>query len=189
MESGRIERQFSDEQDLHRYLMECDEITYASYVDDVYKKVLLLSAASYFETVISNAIISFVRNAASADSRVAVLVEKKALSRQYHTLFQWGQNNSNSFWALFGDETKKKVRKLIDSSEEMKQAEVDFLDVGNRRNLLVHENFSEYNVNITVEEIYKKYRSACKFIGLIQIVLKPTFLKSDMSLKGFEESS
>ncbi len=176
MQSDRIERQYQDEQDLHQYLMESNEISFASYIDDVYKKVLLLSAASYFESVISEAVIDFAKRAASVDSRIAVLVEKKAISRQYHTLFQWTQKNTNSFWGLFGEETKKKVRGIIDSSEEMKQAEIDFLDLGNRRNLLVHENFSEYDVNITVDEIYKKYQSACKFIAFIPEVFKTTFL-------------
>ncbi len=177
MESDRIERQYQDEQELHRYLMDSNEVSFASYIDDVYKKVLLLSAASYFESVISESVISFAKRAASIDHRIAVLVEKKAISRQYHTLFQWEGKNTNSFWGLFGEETKKKAREVIDASEEMKQSERDFLDLGRRRNLLVHENFSEYDVNITVDEIYKKYKSACKFIDFIPEVFKPTFLK------------
>ena len=178
MESDRIERQYQDEQELYNYLMECGEISYASYIDDVYKKVLLLSAASYFESVISKAIISFAKSAASIDSRVAILVEKKAVSRQYHTLFNWTIKNTNSFWGLFGEETKKRVRMIIDNSEEMKQAEKDFLELGDRRNLLVHENFSEYDVNITVKDIYQKYKSASLFLELITKVLNPSFLKA-----------
>lgn len=176
MESDRIQQQYQDEQELHQYLMDRDEISFASYIDNVYKKVLLLSAASYFEAVISDTIVSFAKNAASVDPRIAVLVEKKAVSRQYHTLFQWNQKNTNSFWGLFGEQTKKKVREMIDSSEEMRQAEADFLDLGNRRNLLVHENFSEHDVNITVDEIFGKYKSACKFIEFVPEVLRPSFL-------------
>ena len=177
MGSDRIERQYQDEQELHSYLMGSSEISFATYIDEVYKKVLVLSAASYFESVISQAIICFAKNSATQDARIATLVEKKAVSRQYHTYFQWDQKNTNSFWALFGEETKRKVRKIIDASDEMKQSERDFLDLGNRRNLLVHENFSEYDVNITVDEIYKKYRSACKFIDIIPRVFNSTFLK------------
>ena len=176
MESDRIERQYQDEQELHRYLMESNEISFASYIDDVYKKVLLISAASFFEVMISETVINFAKEAASIDSRIAVLVEKKAISRQYHTLFDWNKKNTNVFWSLFGEETKNRVRKMLDDSEELKQSEIDFLDLGKQRNLLVHENFSEYDINITVDEIYKKYKSACKFVAFLQEVFKPSFL-------------
>ena len=59
----------------------------------------------------------------------------------------------------------------------MKVAERSFIDLGRQRNLLVHENFAEFDVNITVEEIYNKYRKACKFILLIETVLDPAYLK------------
>lgn len=179
MQSDRIERQYKDEQELYRYLMDNNEISFASYIDEVYKKVLLLSAASYFESVISKTVINFAKDSTSIDHRVAVLVEKKAISRQYHTLFQWDSKNTNSFWGLFGEETKNSARKTINASEELRQAEKDFLELGQERNLLVHENFSEYGVNNTVDEIYKKYKSACKFIAFIPEVLKPTFLRDN----------
>ena len=45
------------------------------------------------------------------------------------------------------------------------------MDLGKRRNLLVHENFSEYNINITVDEIYEEYNSACTFVEYIRKIL------------------
>lgn len=47
MESDRIERQYQDSKDLVAYLMGKEEISFATYIDSVYKKVLVLSAASY----------------------------------------------------------------------------------------------------------------------------------------------
>lgn len=178
MESERIERQYKDEQELYQYLMSSNEISFASYIDNVYKKVLLLSAASFFETEISECVVEFARKAAKVDPRVSILVEKKAIARQYHTLFQWESKNTNSFWSLFGEDTKKKVRKIVDESEKMKKAEDDFLEIGHRRNLLVHENFSEFDVNLTVEDIYKLYKSACIFVEFIPEALNPFFLNS-----------
>ena len=82
------------------------------------------------------------------------------------------------FWSLFGEETKSKVRKTIDGEEGLKQAEKNFLQMGKMRNLLVHENFAEYDVNYTVEEIYTIYKSACDFISLIKTAFSPDFLKN-----------
>lgn len=78
----------------------------------------------------------------------------------------------------FGEATKAKVREQINNDEKLRTSEVDFVELGKQRNLLVHENFAEYDVNITVEEIYKKYKSACDFISFIATVLDPSFLKN-----------
>ena len=78
------------------------------------------------------------------------------IERQYHTLFDWKANNTNAFWKLFGEATKDSVRQRINSDDTLKTAEQSFIELGRQRNLLVHENFAEFDVNITVEEIYKK---------------------------------
>ena len=145
--------------------------------DSVYKKVLVLSAASYFESKISELISKYATKASGSDKRIVNLIESKVIERQYHTLFDWKANNTNTFWKLFGESTKDSVRQHIDGDEDMKVAERSFIDLGRQRNLLVHENFAEFDVNITVEEIYNKYRKACKFISLIETVLDPAYLK------------
>ena len=177
MESERIEHQYFDAKDLYRYLLDHGEVTVASYIDGVYKKVLLLSVASYFEAKISSAVIELAKIMSGSDPRIANLIEKKVISRQYHTLFNWEGKNTNSFFSLFGEETKNKTRAYIDGNDEIKAAELDFLELGNLRNLLVHKNFSEYDVNNTVDEIYKMYRSASKFVEYLEVVLSKNYLK------------
>lgn len=178
MESDRIERQYGDSKELYNYLMGKQEISFAIYIDNVYKKVLVLSAASFFESTISTLIMQFAEEASTKDKRVVKLIESKVIERQYHTLFDWKSNNTNAFWRLFGEETKNKVRSIIDSKDTLKSAERDFLSIGQLRNLLVHENFAEYDVNLTVDEIYTKYKSACEFVAFTQAVLSADFLKA-----------
>lgn len=177
MESERIERQYQDSQELYNYLLGKEEISFATYIDSVYKKVLVLSAASYFESKISELISNYATNASGSDKRIVKLIESKVIERQYHTLFQWDAKNTNAFWKLFGEKTKEKVRQKINSDEKLREAERCFIELGRRRNLLVHENFAEFDVNITVKEIYGKYREACNFISLIGTVLDPSYLK------------
>lgn len=177
MENERIERQYQDAKELYAYLIKHDEVSFASYIDGVYKKVLLLSAASFFEYMITSHIKKFTQKASKSDMRLVTLVEKKVLVRQYHTLFDWNSNNTNKFWGLFGDETRKKARELIDNDDNLTQAEKAFLDLGKSRNSLVHENFSEYDINTTLQEIYDKYKSACKFIDFAVGVLDKDFIK------------
>lgn len=180
MENERIEGQYQDSQELYSYLISKGEISFATYINSVYKKVLVLSAASYFESKISDLISKYAIKASGTDKRIVNLIELKVIERQYHTLFDWKANNTNVFWKLFGEETKDRVREQINDNDELKQAEQSFIDLGRRRNLLVHENFAEFDVNITVEEIYLKYQQACYFISLIETVLDPTYMKNNM---------
>lgn len=178
MESDRIERQYQDSKDLVAYLMGKGEVSFATYIDSVYKKVLVLSAASYFESIISKYISDYATKASGPDKRIVTLIENKVIERQYHTLFDWESKNTNKFWGLFGEETKSKVKERLNSDDHLKAAEQAFIELGRQRNLLVHENFSEYDVNTTVEEIYTKYKLACEFVSFIATVLDPAYLKS-----------
>ena len=180
MKSERIDRQYADSQELCKYLMSEQEVSFANYVSDVYTKVLLLSAASYFESRISKILIEYAKKVSGSDKRIANLVEAKVVERQYHTLFNWKDRNTNSFWKLFGEDTKLSVREKIDKEDggELREAELSFLFIGNQRNMLVHENFAEFNFNHTAEEIYGEYEKACKFISFIELVLDPTYVKS-----------
>lgn len=178
MESERIERQYQDSKDLYNYLLGKGEVSFATYIDNVYKKVLVLSAASFFESKISKAISKYAAKVTGTDKRIVSLIENKVIERQFHTLFDWKTTNTNQFWKLFGEETKNRVREEIGKDESLKQSEVSFMELGKQRNLLVHENFAEYDVNTTVDEIYKKYQSACSFVAFLETVLDPGFLKN-----------
>ncbi|NBL01014.1 MAG: hypothetical protein EOM50_24065 [Erysipelotrichia bacterium] len=177
MESERIEQQYLDAKELTDYLTKNGEISFSTYIDDVYKKVLVLSAASYFETKISTIISEYVTKASNSDPKIINLVKLKVLDRQYHTFFDWKTTNTNMFWKLFGEEMKTDIRKKIDKDESAKIQEKAFMDLGGRRNLLVHENFAEFNMTITLSEIYEKYKQACGFVSFIHDVLLPN--KSD----------
>ena len=177
MESERIERQYQDSKELYNYLLGKGEVSFATYIDSVYKKVLVLSAASYFESKISELISKYATKASGSDKRIVKLIESKVIERQYHTLFQWEANNTNAFWKLFGEETKENVRQKINCDEKLRAAERCFIELGRQRNLLVHENFAEFDVNTTVGEIYGKYREACNFISLIETVLDPSYVR------------
>lgn len=70
------------------------------------------------------------------------------------------------------------MREQLNADEHLKATEQAFIELGRQRNLLVHENFAEYDVNTTVGEIYEKYKLACEFVSFIAAVLDPAYLKS-----------
>ncbi|MBI3133649.1 MAG: hypothetical protein HYZ14_03140 [Bacteroidetes bacterium] len=161
-----------------------------SLVNDLnknFRKVLLLSAGSYFESQITSILISFVKAKSNEDQRIISFLEKQAISQKYHTLFSWGkkdtpdqpEKSAAAFFRLFGDSFKRDVENELkpqkddDENAIGRRAEIKisieaFLEIGHLRNILVHSNFAAYNYDQkTTQEIYDLYLKAKPFLEYI----------------------
>ena len=146
------------------YLETNKEISLKIVADDNLKKVLLLSAASYFEDEIKDIILSFVEKNSDNNPMIKSFVKNKAVERQYHTYFDWSARNANRFFSLFGEEFKNCAEGDVKDDSDLKESIRSFLEIGNLRNELIHGNFAVFPIEKTVEEIYELYRLAHKFI-------------------------
>lgn len=149
------------------YLETNKEISLKIVADDNLKKVLLLSAASYFEDEIKDIILSFVEKNSGNNPMINSFVKNKAVARQYHDYFDWNAKNANRFFSLFGEEFKKQASGDVKGNSELEESIRAFLEIGNLRNELVHGNFAVFPIEKTVKEIYELYRLAHKFIDYL----------------------
>jgi len=149
----------------------------SSDVDKYFKKVIVLSSASYFEHRIQDVLIDFVSKQTKNNVKAVSFLKKKAIGMQYHTYFKWGEKdnpdrpekNANTFFALFGDEFKQEIETEIRGNNELEMSVKAFLEIGHLRNILVHSNFATYNLdNKTADEIFKLYQKALPFIDFFQ---------------------
>ena len=126
-------------------------------------KVLLLAAASYFERTVCETIL---RECKSKSNSVIVseFVKTQALERRYHTLFDWDKSNANKFFKLFGRKYADWVKEKVSHSDEIRGQIKDFLDVGQSRNKLVHNNYATFYLDNTYSEIWEKFEQALKFV-------------------------
>jgi type IV pilus biogenesis protein CpaD/CtpE len=131
---------------------------------DQFRKALLLAAASYFEHRICTCVVEFVRERAGGSVLVENFVKNKAISRQYHTWFNWNDNNANQFYGYFGTDFKSAMTTKVKDTEDLKLAVQAFLEVGNERNKLVHQDYATFSLEKTLDEIYSLYQEACKFV-------------------------
>ena len=152
---------------LRNYLIQGQEISMVSLVDDHFKKIYLLSCASYYEQELQTIIRDFISNN-SNDERVLSFVVNKAIERQYHTYFNWESKNINSFLGLFGSDFKKKTSTEIEKSEELTTQMRAFLSIGQERNKMVHENFLIYQLNKTFDEINTLNKKAIDFLEYLK---------------------
>jgi hypothetical protein len=149
-----------------QYLIEKKEPSFTVIVQDNFKKNLVLSAASYFEHSMIMSLIQWFETCSTNNHLLVSFLKNKALNRQYHTLFDWDNTSSgaNKFFSLFGEDFSKKMKTEIKSDSILKDGISSFLELGQIRNRLVHQNFSSFTLEKTTEEIYDLYVKA-RFFG------------------------
>jgi hypothetical protein len=129
------------------------------------KRTLVVIAANYFETEITDLIEKYLDRTTSGAPR-AIL--KKALERKYYKFFDWDKPNVNLFLDLFGKEFRIMACEEIDESDELKEAIKSFLEIGEMRNQIVHKRPEDVTINKIVEEIYESYKKATSFVSFVQ---------------------
>ena|SRR5229473_3304888 len=136
------------------------EVSLQVVVGDQFRKVLLLAAASYFEHRVSNAVLEFVREKSGNSVLVLNFVRNKAVTRQYHTWFNWNDSNANQFFGLFGSDFRTEMIARVEASDDLRKGIKAFLELGSERNKLIHQDYATFPLEKTLEEIYTLYRSA-----------------------------
>ena len=159
-----VEALYNGSKDLDLFLLANNELSLKIYADANLRKNLLLASASYFEKEITSSILEFTKIVAREDQRLITFVEKKALSRQYHSMFDWNCNNCNAFLGLFGDEFKKIFTSAISANPELEDAVRAFMEIGQERNRMVHQDFGQYTLEKTPDEILILHKKAKMFV-------------------------
>lgn len=167
METTIVDRLYSDSRELIDYLAQNGEVSFQANVEDYFRKTLLLSVASYFESSIMSILMDFFEESANRSELVISFIRNKAIERQYHTYFAWREANANSFFGLLGSGFKEYMKAEVRNDAQLDESIRAFLKLGNSRNELVHGNFALYALQDTADEIYKNYKKATFFINVL----------------------
>lgn len=152
--------------------------------DDCFRKALLLTAASHFEMRIVNTVLHWVAVTSENNERLVELVRRKALSRQYHALFDWDTNNANRFFAWFGDTFKNAVDARIKADPELQEGIRAFLEIGRERNRMVHQDFGSFSLEKTADEIFRLYEKARRFADSLSELLEASEAEDESALRA-----
>ena len=180
MSPNVIDSLYKDNKDILEFLQRNGEISFRVNVDSNFRKTILLSAASYFESVIKDILIEFFNEMTGQSEIVVSFIENKAIERQYHTFFHWGTNNANTFFSLFGEGFKEFMKAEVRDNKQLDEAIKAFLKLGDDRNRLVHQNFASIALETTAEEIYQLYRTASFFIEILPKKLREYSQRADI---------
>jgi hypothetical protein len=149
------------------FLLRSGELSYQIMIEENFRKSFLLSCASYHESIICNCIENLLIEK-TTDEKIMHFAKNKGINRQYHTYFDWESKNANKFLSLFGSLFKDKVNHDTKSNIKLKESIEAFLEVGNERNLMVHENYLSYKLTKTFEEIEALNENALYFLRYLQ---------------------
>jgi hypothetical protein len=159
-----VDRLYEEFSDLAEYLKQGGEISMQIAVDTNFRKSLVMAAASYFEVKLTDGIFNFFNLISGSNELATSFVRAKAISRQYHSYFDWKVNNANKFFSSFGDGFKKFMERQIKGDVELESSIRAFIEIGNIRNRLAHEDFSTFPLEKSSEEIYQSYKTALVFV-------------------------
>ena len=163
-----VEAFYESHKQIYSYLLEVEEVSFATDISVTFNRSLILAIASYFEHEITEILREIPIKHAAANAYIAAMVEKQVIARKYHTYFDWDKLSANTFFSLFGDEYKKAAKLQQESNVELKNAIKDFLELGQIRNKLVHQNYVQFEVVKTPEELIAQFRSALKFSDFLR---------------------
>ena len=163
---------YTEFKDAVSVLAAAQELSLQITLESNLRKTLLLSAASYFEYTLSREVVSFTNEIASGNRLISSLVQNKAITRQYHSWFDWDRANANKFFSLFGQEFRDHMIARIATDEALAESIKAFMEIGRERNLLVHSDYASYLINKTPEEIYTLYQTAHEFVSIVGVELR-----------------
>ena len=149
---------------LLQFLNDREEYNFHNFADGCFRKLLLIAAASDFEKRLTDVVFQFSEETLVKDHLLVFFIKNKGIIRQYHTWFDWESKNANRFFSLFGDDFKKYMEKLTKSDREFSLSINAFMEIGAERNRIIHQDFINFPMEKTTEEIYKLYLSANGFI-------------------------
>lgn len=168
MPTTGIEEFFSTHKSVYDFLLAKGEPTFATETNDNFRRSLVLAIASSFEHEITGIMREIPRVHAGKSTLVAGILEQRVISRQYHTYFDWERRNANKFFGMFGSEFSERAKAHVRDSPSLNQSIVDFLELGETRNKLVHLDYVTFDINKTPDDIIALYRSARLFISFLR---------------------
>ncbi len=162
-----VEVLYNEAIELDNFLLDRQEISLRNTADSNLRKSILLASASFYEKEITELILSFAKKISQDNDKLVTFIQRKSLSRQYHTLFGWDGKNCNSFLSLFGEEFKKDFSKTISTDESLESSVKAFLEIGRERNRMVHQDFGKYSLEKTSKEIFELHIKAKNFVSTL----------------------
>lgn len=138
-------------------------LSITSTYESQFSKYLILVSASNFEERVTQILDEILGKSDLQSS----FLRNFSIKRKYHALFSWEQSgkryNAKSFFKLFGEDFLEHVTKYI-KENSLEDPIHSFIEIGNLRNRMVHQNICAFTIDLTTKEIFNKSSEANRFV-------------------------
>lgn len=138
--------------------------------EDVFRRNLLISAASYFEHDLCKRIDSVFSSKGYSEECVS-LIRSKAIARQFYSYFDFKSSNTNRLFSAFGDACKERAVVALKGDSELRDSQNSFLHICAMRNNMVHENFAAFSMDVSSDEIIEDFKRGLKFLDFFEVMI------------------
>lgn len=152
------------------FLIREGEASLVVTAEDVWRKSVLIAAASHFEHELGRAIERCAEVHGVSDT-FRSLISAKAISRQFYSYFDFESKNTNRLFNSFGAKCKERADQLLKESAELRDAQRAFLEVCALRNKMVHTNYASFVIEITTDEVFVMYQNGRRFITFFEEIV------------------
>ena len=166
--SSFVEAFYERHRALYQHLLDTKEVSFASDLNSTFCRSLVLAIASYFEHEVIEILREVPLRHAGGNSLITSMIEKQVISRKYHTYFDWDRLTAGAFFGLFGEDFKVKIQNNLKADTVVNNSMKVFLELGQIRNRLVHQNYVQFDISKTPEELIKKFREALPFLEFLR---------------------
>lgn len=133
---------------------------YSNYTEH-FRSVFLIACANSYEQFFENKLPSVF--GFTPDSIHYNFLISQALKRKYFTMFDWDKKNANKFYSLFGESFKESMILYKQENTDFSNLERSFLELGQRRNILVHQGLKAKGQVQEVCYIYELFKKSFDF--------------------------
>ncbi len=174
---GRIEELWQDHRELVEYLRSANQLQLSVRAEESFSKTLVIAVASYFEVCLCQVIVGLYSSLSDGSELLVQFVINQGISRRFSQMFDWGGSsrpgrNANRFYSLFGPEFADYMKVKVRDDRRLEESIRAFLEIGNLRNQMVHENYANFQLGKNVEEIYKLYEEAGYFLNVFPVAVR-----------------
>ena len=138
--------------------------------EDVIRRNLLISAASYFEHDLCKRIENVFSSRGYSEECVS-LIRSKAIVRQFYSYFDFNSSNTNRLFSAFGQACKERASNALRSSSALRESQSSFLQICGMRNNMVHENFAAFSMDVSSDEVVENFRRGLRFLDFFEVII------------------
>lgn len=152
--------------EIEKFLQEKGEIDYSFSLGEFGRKYIILSIGSYIEDKICQILKNYFDS--FNNEIVSNFTKKFAIERNFYKMFDWNADTITHFLNFFGNDFKINFEEKVKKDRDLADGIQCFISLIKYRNNLIHRNVLSQQLDLSITDINKMYKSAYYMINVLE---------------------